>query len=64
MGRTTLPHIALGVDFEEVYAMVAAESAGFMRWFEANANAGALEWRLIAIMRPVGHARSIGQVKA
>ena len=63
MPRTALAHIVLGVDFEEVYAMAAGEGVGFMRGLEAETNTSALEWRLLAVVRLVGHARSIGQVK-
>jgi hypothetical protein len=31
MGWTTLPHIVLGMDFEEVDAMTAAKRVGFVR---------------------------------
>ena len=43
--------------------MAAGEGVGFMRGLEAETNTSALEWRLLAVVRLVGHARSIGQVK-
>jgi len=50
MGWAALPHIILGMHFEKIRAVAAAEDIGFVRRLEAQTDARALERRPHPIM--------------